>query len=732
MLNSSRKFLRTNPASSLMSGSGSNITSASPIMKSAALILSGALSRGSYLEVPKFSSVPEAFYNNLFVKRLFHTSTICKASRVSPAKLARLEYEAQTSNNMDRKAEYLQALFDLEHYQMVVQLVDSGSYSLDHPLIRQIYRTSLERIGGVYQENVPRTNYYSYSQSQQQQQSPPTFTSPPQDNSYIHTFNFPHQPQPVMLPQKLVVTMDDSFFTRFNRVNVTRSFISLLFSLAIVGLFFYLAYYTPNDPTKQKQGGGGLGSMFGQTSYKPITNVETRFNDVKGIDECRGELEEIVDFLKNPEKFNKLGGKLPKGVLLVGKPGVGKTLLAKAIAGEAGVPFFFCSGSEFDEMFVGVGARRIRELFAAARKQAPCIIFIDEIDSLGGKRTAKDPFYSKQTLNQILSEMDGFKSSEGIIVIGATNLLESLDKALIRPGRFDRHIEVPLPDLKGRKEILDLYLKKVPLNPTVNVETIAKKTTGFTGADLENLVNVASIRACTKNKEQISGDDIDYAFDRIVMGIARTSSINVMNEKDKEITAIHECGHALVVLLNQKKSSQLNKDILHKLTIIPRGSALGFTASLPEREVHHMSKQQYLQIIEKALGGVVAEEIIYGKDNVTSGCTSDLQHATNVARSMVTRFGMSELGLIDFTEESSMYQKGPEFSPETKRLIDIEIQKIVNSSYERVRAMLKENESELRKLAKELVKYETLSGKEVLDILEGREVKRSIVGEVDF
>lgn len=406
--------------------------------------------------------------------------------------------------------------------------------------------------------------------------------------------------------------------------------------------------------------------------------------------------------------------------------------MAKAIAGEAGVPFFFCSGSEFDEMFVGVGARRIRELFAAARKQAPCIIFIDEIDSLGGKRTAKDPFYSKQTLNQILSEMDGFKSSEGIIVIGATNLLESLDKALIRPGRFDRHIEVPLPDLRGRKEILDLYLKKVPLNPSVNVETIAKKTTGFTGADLENLVNVASIRACTKNKEQISSDDIDYAFDRIVMGIARTSSINVMNEKDKEITAIHECGHAMVVLLNQKKSSQLNKDILHKLTIIPRGSALGFTASLPEREVHHMSKQQYIQIIEKALGGVVAEEIIYGKDNVTSGCTSDLQHATNIARSMVTRFGMSELGLIDFTEEGSMYQKGPEFSPETKRLIDIEIQKIINSSYERVKAMLKENETELRKLAKELVKYETLSGKEVLDILEGKEVKRSIVGEVEF
>ncbi|EFC44399.1 predicted protein [Naegleria gruberi] len=472
--------------------------------------------------------------------------------------------------------------------------------------------------------------------------------------------------------------------------------------------------------------------MFGQTTYKPITNVETRFDDVKGIDECRGELEEIVDFLKNPEKFNKLGGKLPKGVLLVGKPGVGKTLLAKAIAGEAGVPFFFCSGSEFDEMFVGVGAKRIRELFAAARKQAPCIIFIDEIDSLGGKRTARDPFYSKQTLNQILSEMDGFKSSEGIIVIGATNLLDSLDKALIRPGRFDRHIEVPLPDLKGRKDILSLYLKKVPINPAVNIDTIAKKTTGFTGADLENLVNVASIRACTKNKEQVSNDDMDYAFDRIVMGIARTSSINLMNEKDKEITAIHECGHALVVLLNQKNLTH-NKDNLHKITIIPRGSALGFTASLPEREVHHMSKQQYHQIIDKALGGVVAEEICYGKDYVTSGCTSDLQHATNIARAMVTRFGMSELGLIDFTEESgSMYQKGPEFSPETKRLIDIEIQKIVNGSYERVKKMLKENEPQLRKLAHELVKYETLSGKEVLDILDGKEVTRSIAGEVDY
>jgi len=577
------------------------------------------------------------------------------------------------------------------------------------------------------------TNYYQSSSNPQQQQY--TYHTPTPTPSY--SYQPPPQQQwgPVSsnLPQKVVVVMDDSFFAKFNKVHLMRSIVSLIFSAAVIYVFFYLTV-SSSDPSKQKQGGGGLGGMFGSTSFKPITNVETRFDDVKGIDECRGELEEIVDFLKNPEKFNKLGGKLPKGVLLVGKPGVGKTLLAKAIAGEAGVPFFFCSGSEFDEMFVGVGARRIRELFAAARKQAPCIIFIDEIDSLGGKRTAKDPFYSKQTLNQILSEMDGFKSSEGIIVIGATNLLDSLDKALIRPGRFDRHVEVPLPDLKGRKDILDLYLKKVPINPHVNVETIAKKTTGFTGADLENLVNVASIRASTKNKDQVSNDDVDYAFDRIVMGIARTASVKVMDEKDKEITAIHECGHALVVLLNQKGASHTaNRDTLHKITIIPRGSALGFTASLPDRETHHMSKKQYIQIIEKALGGVVAEEIIYGKDNVTSGCTSDLQHATNVARAMVTRFGMSDLGLIDYTEEnSSMYQRGPEFSPETKRLIDNEIQKIVNSSYEKVKRMLSENETDLKKLAKELVKYETLSGKEVLDILDGKEVKRSVVGEVDY
>ncbi|KAL9644253.1 hypothetical protein ABK040_005714 [Willaertia magna] len=691
----------------------------------------------SFLDVPIYSSVPETFYNKQIFKKYFHINI---PNEVHPARLATLEYEADISNNPERKAAYLQALIENGNYQQVVKIVDSGKYPKDHPSIYQAYTTALQKIAVPQQSFNPFGGQPGYSNQQQQpnihqQQQYPNYST----NEQAYYSSQPSiallstdKPLPVIVTNPLGGSGKETsgFWSLLDKLGKIAVIVGVIASC----LFIYVVISPSLGDSENKQGkqGGGLGSMFGTTSYKPTTNIQTRFSDVKGIDECREELEEIVEFLKNGDKFNRLGGKLPKGVLLVGKPGVGKTLLAKAIAGEAGVPFYFCTGSEFDEMFVGVGARRIRDLFAAARKSAPCIIFIDEIDSLGGRRSARDPFYSKQSLNQLLAEMDGFKSSEGVVVIGATNLLDSLDRALIRPGRFDKHIEVPLPDLKGRKDILELYFKKVPANPTVNIDTVAKKTTGFTGADLENLVNLAAIRACTKNKDNVSNDDMDYAFDRIVMGIARSSSVNVMDDRDKEITAIHECGHALVVLINQKMSNQLNKDNLHKITIIPRGGALGFTASLPEREVKHMTKQQYIQIIEKALGGVVAEEIMYGKDNVTSGCTSDLEQATKIARAMVTKFGMSRLGLVDYTEESlSVYQKPPEFSPETKRLIDQEIQGIINDAYDRVKKMLKENETDLKRLAKELVKYETLSGKEVMDILDGKEIKR-VGGEVEF
>jgi ATP-dependent metalloprotease len=434
---------------------------------------------------------------------------------------------------------------------------------------------------------------------------------------------------------------------------------------------------------------------------------------------------EIVEFLKHPDKFTKLGGKLPKGVLLVGQPGTGKTLLAKAIAGEAGVPFFFCAGSEFDEMFVGVGAQRVRSLFAAARKHAPCIIFIDEIDSLGGKRTARDPFYSKQSLNQLLTEMDGFNASEGIIVIGATNFLESLDKALIRPGRFDKQIEVPLPDLSGRKDILQLYLEKVPVAKDFSVSTTAQKTMGFSGADLENLINIASIRACTKSKNQVSNDDIDYAFDRIVMGIAHKTKVD---EEDKLRTAYHEIGHALMVIYSgsQKKG-------LHKVTVIPRGRALGFTASLPTDDSPSVTKQEYLADIDKCLGGIVAEEIIYGRDMVTSGASSDLKQATRIARAMVTKFGMSDrLGLLDYSDDESKFGSEKWTSEDTRREIDIEIRTILQKSYEKVKKTLLDHEPEMRRLTTELVKYETLSGKEVKDIIAGKKIVRDQHNEVNF
>ena len=439
----------------------------------------------------------------------------------------------------------------------------------------------------------------------------------------------------------------------------------------------------------------------------------TRFSDVHGCDEAKDELQEMVEFLKAPDKFNNLGGKLPKGVLLVGPPGTGKTLLARAVAGEAGVPFFYMSGSEFDEVYVGVGAKRVRDLFNAAKAKAPAIVFIDELDAVGGKRNERDAAYAKQTLNQLLTDLDGFDQNSGVIFLAATNFPKLLDKALTRPGRFDRNIDVPLPDVRGRVAILKHHMRNVQVGTDVDATIVARQTPGFSGADLENVVNQAAVRASKNKANKVHMLDFDWARDRIMMGAERKSA--VIQHKDKVATAYHEGGHALVALFNPAC------DPLYKVTILPRGQALGITSSLPELDRVSMTKKQFIAMIDKAMGGKAAEEIIYGPENVTSGASSDLQAATNVAYAMVTQYGMSDgLGNVDLHSE---YQH---LSSETKQRIENEVRTIIEDSRERVLKLLASRRKELDLVANALVEYETLDKSEVEKILKGEKLAYKI------
>lgn len=438
---------------------------------------------------------------------------------------------------------------------------------------------------------------------------------------------------------------------------------------------------------------------------EPEQNEPRTFDDVKGCDEAKGELMEIVEFLRAPEKFTRLGGRLPKGVLLVGPPGTGKTLLARAVAGEAGRPFFYSSGSEFEEMFVGVGARRVRELFNAAKKRSPCIVFIDELDSIAGKRNAKDQSYMKMTLNQLLVELDGFKPSDGIIVIAATNFPESLDNAIVRPGRFDRHVVVPNPDAVGRREILEVHVKNIPLDEDVHLEIIARGTPGFSGADLSNLANMAAIKAATEGFTAVKMSHLEYAKDRILMGAERKSAF--ISEETRTLTAYHEGGHALVA------STTVGALPVHKATIVPRGQALGMVTQLPESDMLSMSRQQMLAKIDVCMGGRAAEELIFGKDHVTSGASSDFEQATQLAEAMVSRYGMSEkLGPVSYDKQSE--------SPETRALIESEVKALLESSYERTMNVLVAKQKELHSLASALLEHESLTGEEVKLAIQGK------------
>ncbi|KAK4694455.1 ATP-dependent metalloprotease, partial [Lecanoromycetidae sp. Uapishka_2] len=448
-----------------------------------------------------------------------------------------------------------------------------------------------------------------------------------------------------------------------------------------------------------------------QTNEAQPQQQTVRFTDVHGCDEAKEELQELVEFLKNPEKFSTLGGKLPKGVLLVGPPGTGKTLLARAVAGEAGVPFFFMSGSEFDEIYVGVGAKRVRELFANARSKAPAIIFIDELDAIGGKRNERDPAYVKQSLNQLLTELDGFTQDTGVIILAATNFPQLLDKALTRPGRFDRNVTVPLPDVRGRVAILKHHMKNVQVATDVDESIIARGTTGFSGAELENLVNQAAVRASKNKAQKVGMLDFEWAKDKIMMGAERRSA--VIQEKDKIMTAYHEAGHALVGMFTKGASP------VYKATIMPRGQALGVTHFMDEMDKVSMARNEYRAQIDVSMGGKVAEELIYGEDNVTSGASSDIHNATRIAYQMVTQLGMSEkLGNVDLAHDHD------HLSSETKQQIESEVRRFIEEGRVRATTLLTEKRKELDILAKALVEYEVLSLDEMQRVLKGEKLKK--------
>jgi cell division protease FtsH len=491
--------------------------------------------------------------------------------------------------------------------------------------------------------------------------------------------------------------------------------------MPVVFLFLFFIFFM-----RQLQGGSGKAMTFGKSKAKLLNESHNKvtFADVAGADECKEELEEIVAFLKDPKKFTKLGGRIPKGVLMMGSPGTGKTLLARAVAGEAGVPFFSISGSDFVEMFVGVGASRVRDLFEQGKKNAPCIIFIDEIDAVGRHRGAGlggGHDEREQTLNQLLVEMDGFESNEGVILIAATNRPDVLDPALQRPGRFDRRIVVPRPDLKGRLGVLKVHTRRVPLAPEVDLEVIARGTPGMTGADLENLVNESALMAARQNKERVDLSDFEAAKDKVFMGPERKSMI--MTEKEKRNTAVHEAGHALLAKLLP------GCDPLHKVTIIPRGQALGVTWSLPTEDKVNGYKKQILDQITMAMGGRLAEEIMFNE--MSSGASNDIERATETARAMVCRWGMSDkLGPLAFGKSEGEVFLGRDFnstkdySEDTARQIDAEVRGIVMGCYERGKQLLTENKDALQRISDALVEYETLDAEDVNILLQGGALTR--------
>lgn len=611
---------------------------------------------------------------------------------VSLRRIQQLEEKANAEdNNPKAQAEYLKALVQ-EDPNYVIQRYESGKYAVDDSVTKE-YLLALVLTGkltvpkNVSQEVHPK-RFDTSSFTKRRSSPPPPETTTPATSSIL-TGTEDNPTYVIMQNQK-------GAFFKEQLWNTFRFLIALFLILSLI--------------EAQLQ----MKMSSSQKDIQPDSlDRNTRFTDVQGVEEAKHELKDVVEFLRNPERFKRLGGKMPTGVLLTGSPGTGKTLLAKAVAGEAGVPFFFCSGSEFDEMFVGVGAARVRNLFTAAREHAPCIVFIDELDAIGGTRIVHDHQpYSRMTLNQLLVELDGFDKSEGIVVIGATNFPEVLDKALIRPGRFDTKIHVPMPDVKGRHDILKLHLKNVQVSDDVNIEVLARGTAGFSGADLANLVNAAAIYAASEGDQSVTTKHLEFARDKILMGPERKSA--VIEAKNRELVAYHEGGHALVALYTPGAMP------IYKATIVPRGSALGMVAQLPEKDELNWSKAQLLARLDVAMGGRVAEEIIFGKENITTGAASDMESSTKLARAMVTMYGMSDkVGMIQIKE-------GDKSSPELQALIENEVKQLLKDSYERAKSLLQAHSKEHSHLAQALLQYETLDLQEIKEVIQGKKLSRTL------
>jgi ATP-dependent metalloprotease len=601
----------------------------------------------------------------------------------SHSQLARLEESANNNpNSASSQASFYSALMRANMPQIIVDRYDTGKFATN-ALVDKFYENAINKLGQSGGQSLSKERIQAVSQAVG------THLGAGQVGKQKGGSGVKSDPVYVVVEESMMSII-------FKWVRWMAGFaLAAYVSLVLITLFV--------------ESSGLLKKVGGATSseVKP-EQQNTRFSDVHGCDEAKEELADVVDFLKHPERYNKLGGRLPKGVLLIGPPGTGKTLLARAVAGEAGVPFFYMSGSEFDEVYVGVGAKRVRELFQQARSKAPAIVFIDELDAVGGKRKSRDANYHRQTLNQLLNDLDGFDQSTGVIFIAATNHPELLDAALLRPGRFDRHVQVELPDVGGRLAILKYHTKKIRLNPEIDLSSIARGTPGFSGAELENLANSAAIRASKLQAKFVGLTDLEWAKDKIMMGAEKKT--RTVPLQDKIHTAYHEGGHALVGLYTKGFND------VHKATILPRGHAAGITFFLPQEE-HHHTRRQYIRQLQVAMGGKMAEEVVFGAENVADGASSDIKHATQIAYDMVTACGFSDvLGNVDFKSNYEMV------SPDTKRIIDNEVRRLIDEAKASAKKLLESKRPELDLLANALVQYETLDKEEILKVIKGEKL----------
>ncbi|OOQ90039.1 Mitochondrial inner membrane i-AAA protease supercomplex subunit YME1 [Penicillium brasilianum] len=688
------------------------------VHRSAPRGLSSMLSGGTTFWAPSTTPTVRAFassttrsYSTLTPFRLSNLRAAPKINGLSRLQQQRflfggpsqnmLAQKEKTANNNPNSANaqntFYQALLRANMPAIVVERYRSAQFA-SNAASEAIYAKALERVGGVESGAIAGQNQNLNSD---QLQAIGQAVAARSHGGQIGMANKPNGTGAKEAP--LYVVVEESLGnTVFRWVKF----------LLIFGFFTYLSLVLITILVETT---GVLKNIRGTQNNEAQPEKQTvRFSDVHGCDEAKDELQELVEFLLNPERFSSLGGKLPKGVLLVGPPGTGKTLLARAVAGEAGVPFFYMSGSEFDEVYVGVGAKRVRDLFTQARGKSPAIIFIDELDAIGAKRNERDAAYVKQTLNQLLTELDGFSQTSGVIIIGATNYPQLLDKALTRPGRFDRKVVVGLPDVRGRMDILRHHMKNVQISTDVDVGVIARGTPGFSGADLENLVNQAAIHASRDRKPKVGPLDFDWAKDKIMMGAEARSRI--IQDKDKLLTAYHEAGHALVAYFSRSATP------LYKITIVPRGMALGITHFLPEMDTVSRNYTEYLSDIDVAMGGKAAEEMIFGPDNVTSGISADIQQATETAFTLVTRFGYSKkLGNVDL---STNYDS---LSSETKQEIEGEVRRLVEEARARATKILTEKRNELEILSKALIEYETLTKDEMEKVLRGEKLDKMAI-----